>query len=181
MHRLAPQSPQEHCRSRQEVLRPDARRRAARKQRKLTPHPSSADQPETLGDCGRPAARHQVWLAGSDPKKQRAPNAHRHMKNDDNGFGSTGYRESSWALKARRGSSWQSKIVELQLFAQRLQGYSHGFPAPRCRPPINTSAVEGINNTIRSSSVELTGTATRNISPPESAPRSPVIFAGSYL
>ncbi|WP_230943518.1 transposase, partial [Burkholderia cepacia] len=36
----------------------------------------------------------------------------------------------------------------LQLFAQRLQGYWHGILA-RCRHPLNTSVVEGINNTIK--------------------------------
>ncbi|WP_230846192.1 transposase, partial [Burkholderia mallei] len=42
----------------------------------------------------------------------------------------------------------QSGIAALQKFAQRLQGYWHGIVA-RCRHPLNTSVVEGINNTIK--------------------------------
>ncbi|MDW9249452.1 transposase family protein [Burkholderia cepacia] len=34
------------------------------------------------------------------------------------------------------------------MFAHRLQGYCHGILA-RCRRPLNTSVVEGINNTIK--------------------------------
>ncbi|WP_264839595.1 transposase, partial [Burkholderia cenocepacia] len=33
-------------------------------------------------------------------------------------------------------------------FAERLQGYWHGI-VTRCRHPLNTSIVEGINNTIK--------------------------------
>jgi len=61
------------------------------------------------------------------------------------------YRREGWALKA-----WQtwfdqamgSGIAALQRFAQRLQPYLHGILA-RCRHPLNTSVVEGINNTIK--------------------------------
>ncbi|WP_241025622.1 transposase, partial [Burkholderia sp. Ac-20384] len=42
----------------------------------------------------------------------------------------------------------QSGIAALQKFAGRLQGYWHGIVA-RCRHPLNTSVVEGINNTIK--------------------------------
>ncbi|MDN7643674.1 hypothetical protein QZM59_22145 [Burkholderia cenocepacia] len=35
----------------------------------------------------------------------------------------------------------------MQKFAERLQGYWHGI-VTRCRHPLNTSIVEGINNTI---------------------------------
>ncbi len=48
-----------------------------------------------------------------------------------------------WCAQAR-----QSQIPALQLFAQRLQTYWHGIIA-RCRHPLNTSVVEGINNTIK--------------------------------
>ncbi|WP_174923942.1 ISL3 family transposase, partial [Burkholderia contaminans] len=61
------------------------------------------------------------------------------------------YRKPAWAEKA--WEHWieqarQSGIAALQLFAQRLQGYWHGILA-RCRHPLNTSVVEGINNTIK--------------------------------
>ncbi|WP_310670844.1 transposase, partial [Burkholderia multivorans] len=39
-------------------------------------------------------------------------------------------------------------IAALQKFAERLQGYWHGI-VTRCRHPLNTSIVEGINNTIK--------------------------------
>lgn len=42
----------------------------------------------------------------------------------------------------------QSGIDSLQTFARRLEGYLHGIVA-RCRHPLNTSIVEGINNTIK--------------------------------
>jgi transposase len=42
----------------------------------------------------------------------------------------------------------QSGIAALQKFAQRLRTYFHGILA-RCRHPLNTSIVEGINNTIK--------------------------------
>ncbi|KDD20149.1 transposase, ISL3 family, partial [Bordetella bronchiseptica MBORD785] len=42
----------------------------------------------------------------------------------------------------------QSGIAALNTFAQRLKGYLHGILA-RCRHPLNTSIVEGINNTIK--------------------------------
>jgi transposase len=42
----------------------------------------------------------------------------------------------------------QSGIAALKQFAQRLQGYLHGILS-RCRHPLNTSVVEGINNTIK--------------------------------
>ncbi|MGF6972921.1 transposase [Paraburkholderia sp. JPY465] len=61
------------------------------------------------------------------------------------------YRKPAWAQKA--WEQWceqasQSGIAALQLFAQRLQGYWHGILA-RCHHPLNTSIVEGINNTIK--------------------------------
>jgi transposase len=42
----------------------------------------------------------------------------------------------------------QSGIAALNTFAQRLKAYLHGILA-RCRHPLNTSIVEGINNTIK--------------------------------
>ncbi len=42
----------------------------------------------------------------------------------------------------------QSGIAALKQFTQRLQGYLHGILS-RCRHPLNTSVVEGINNTIK--------------------------------
>ncbi|BFG80766.1 hypothetical protein PTKU46_88000 [Paraburkholderia terrae] len=61
------------------------------------------------------------------------------------------YRKPASAQKA--WEQWceqasQSGIATLQLFAQRLQGYWHGILA-RCRHPLNTSVLEGINNTIK--------------------------------
>ncbi|KAF1036219.1 MAG: hypothetical protein GAK33_04222 [Burkholderia lata] len=61
------------------------------------------------------------------------------------------YRKPAWVEKA--WEHWieqarQSGIAALQLFAQRLQGHWHGILA-RCRHPLNTSVVEGINNTIK--------------------------------
>ncbi|CAJ8289412.1 transposase [Burkholderia pseudomallei] len=61
------------------------------------------------------------------------------------------YRKPACAEKA--WGQWfeqaqQSGIAALQKFAQRLQGYWHGIVA-RCRHPLNTSIVEGINNTIK--------------------------------
>ncbi|AJK44765.1 ISL3 family transposase [Burkholderia plantarii] len=61
------------------------------------------------------------------------------------------YRKPAWAQKA--WEHWieqaaQSGIAALKLFARRLQGYWHGIVA-RCRHPLNTSVVEGINNTIK--------------------------------
>ena len=61
------------------------------------------------------------------------------------------YRRPAWALKAWQ--SWfdqaqDSGIAALKLFACRLHSYLHGIVA-RCRHPLNTSVVEGINNTIK--------------------------------
>lgn len=61
------------------------------------------------------------------------------------------YRKPAWAQKA--WEQWfeqaqQSGIAPLQRFAERLQGYWHGIVA-RCRYSLNTSIVEGINNTIK--------------------------------
>ncbi|MDR6504315.1 transposase, partial [Burkholderia ambifaria] len=61
------------------------------------------------------------------------------------------YRKPAWADKA--WGQWfeqaqQSGIAALQKFAERLQGYWHGI-VTRCRHPLNTSVVEGINNTIK--------------------------------
>jgi len=61
------------------------------------------------------------------------------------------YRKPAWAQKA--WEHWieqaaQSGIAALELFARRLQSYWHGILA-RCRHPLNTSVVEGINNTIK--------------------------------
>lgn len=61
------------------------------------------------------------------------------------------YRRAGWAEKA-----WQrwyeqamaSGIAALQRFAQRLRPYLHGILA-RCRHPLHTSVLEGINNTIK--------------------------------
>ncbi len=61
------------------------------------------------------------------------------------------YRKPAWAHKA-----WQqwlqqahsSGIAALEQFAHRLQAYWHGIVS-RCRHPLNTSVVEGINNTIK--------------------------------
>jgi len=61
------------------------------------------------------------------------------------------YRKPAWAKQA--WNHWceqaeQSGIACLHTFAQRLKGYLHGILA-RCRHPLNTSIVEGINNTIK--------------------------------
>lgn len=61
------------------------------------------------------------------------------------------YSKPAWAKRA--WAQWfeqaqQSAIPALQLFATRLQSYWHGILA-RCRHPLNTSVVEGINNTIK--------------------------------
>ncbi|GBH24733.1 ISL3 family transposase [Burkholderia vietnamiensis] len=61
------------------------------------------------------------------------------------------YQKPAWAQKA--WEQWfeqaqQSGIAALQKFAERLQGYWHGI-VTRCRHPLNTSVVEGINNTIK--------------------------------
>ncbi|VVE47511.1 ISL3 family transposase [Pandoraea soli] len=61
------------------------------------------------------------------------------------------YRQPAWAQKAWEQWMTQAQdsgIAALKLFAQRLQGYWHGILA-RCRHPLNTSVVEGINNTIK--------------------------------
>ncbi len=54
--------------------------------------------------------------------------------------------EQAWHQWA--GQACHSGITALRQFAQRLQGYLHGILA-RCRHPLNTSVVEGINNTIK--------------------------------
>ncbi|MGE8453108.1 MAG: ISL3 family transposase [Pseudomonadales bacterium] len=61
------------------------------------------------------------------------------------------YRRPAWAKQA--WNHWceqaeSSGIAALNTFAQRLKGYLHGILA-RCRHPLNTSIVEGINNTIK--------------------------------
>nr|WP_244137194.1 transposase [Burkholderia pyrrocinia] len=61
------------------------------------------------------------------------------------------HRKPAWAGKA--WGQWfeqaqQSGIAALQKFTERLQGYWHGI-VTRCRHPLNTSVVEGINNTIK--------------------------------
>jgi transposase len=61
------------------------------------------------------------------------------------------YRRVGWAEKAWQqwfAQAHQSGIAALQQFAQRLRGYLHGILS-RCRHPLNTSVVEGINNTIK--------------------------------
>lgn len=61
------------------------------------------------------------------------------------------YRKPEWATRAWEHwceQAQQSAIPALQRFATRLQGYWHGILA-RCRHPLNTSVVEGINNTIK--------------------------------
>lgn len=61
------------------------------------------------------------------------------------------YRRPAFAQRA--WDNWfeqaqHSGIAALQQFAQRLSGYWHGIVS-RCRHPLNTSVVEGINNTIK--------------------------------
>ena len=61
------------------------------------------------------------------------------------------YRKPAWAQRAWQHwceQAQESAIPALQLFATRLQAYWHGILA-RCRHPLNTSVVEGINNTIK--------------------------------
>lgn len=61
------------------------------------------------------------------------------------------YQRPAWAQKAWEqwfSQAQQSGIAALQTFARRLQDYWHGILA-RCRHPLNTSIVEGINNTIK--------------------------------
>lgn len=61
------------------------------------------------------------------------------------------YRRRGWARKAWRnwyGQAIDSGIDALQRFARRLEPYLHGILA-RCAHPLNTSVVEGINNTIK--------------------------------
>ena len=57
-----------------------------------------------------------------------------------------GYAQKAWDhwLEQAQGSG----IAALSLFAQRLKAYLHGILS-RCRHPLNTSIVEGINNTIK--------------------------------
>lgn len=61
------------------------------------------------------------------------------------------YKRQGWAEKA--WDQWyqqarDSGIEALQRFAERLKPYLHGILS-RCRHPLNTSVVEGINNTIK--------------------------------
>jgi len=61
------------------------------------------------------------------------------------------YRRAGWALKAWQrwyAQALQSGIPALKRFAERLKPYLAGILA-RCRHPLNTSVVEGINNTIK--------------------------------
>ncbi len=61
------------------------------------------------------------------------------------------YRRPAWARQAWHHGceqAEQSGIAALNTFAQRLKGYLHGILA-RCRLPLNTRIVEGINNTIK--------------------------------
>jgi transposase len=61
------------------------------------------------------------------------------------------YQRPAWVQKGWKqwfAQAHQSGIAALQTFAQRLKGYWHGILA-RCRYPLNTSIVEGINNTIK--------------------------------
>ncbi len=53
--------------------------------------------------------------------------------------------KTSLAPRVRAG---RAKRAALNTFAQRLKGYLHGILA-RCRHPLNTRIVEGINNTIK--------------------------------
>lgn len=61
------------------------------------------------------------------------------------------YWREAWAKKA--WDEWllqaqESGITSLLLFARRLIGYLHGILS-HCRHPLNTSVVEGINNTVK--------------------------------
>lgn len=61
------------------------------------------------------------------------------------------YRRPAWAHRAwqhRCEQAHESGIAALSTFARRLQSDLHGIIA-RCRHPLNTSVVEGINNTIK--------------------------------
>lgn len=61
------------------------------------------------------------------------------------------YRREAWAQQAWQqwlDQAHESGIAALKTFAQRLQLYWHGILA-HCRHPLNTSIVEGINNTIK--------------------------------
>lgn len=61
------------------------------------------------------------------------------------------YRRPGWAKQAWEHwleQAMSSGIAALALFAQRLKAYLHGILS-RCRYPLNTSVVEGINNTIK--------------------------------
>lgn len=61
------------------------------------------------------------------------------------------YRKPAWAQQAWEQWCEQAEcsgIDALSTFAQRLKAYLHGILA-RCRHPLNTSIVEGINNTIK--------------------------------
>lgn len=61
------------------------------------------------------------------------------------------YRRPHWAKQAWEhwlAQAQGSGIAALALFAQRLRAYLHGILS-RCRHPLNTSVVEGINNTIK--------------------------------
>ncbi|MBB3345562.1 ISL3 family transposase [Luteimonas sp. RC10] len=57
-----------------------------------------------------------------------------------------GYAQWAWEHWLEQAQS--SGIAALSLFAQRLKAYLHGILS-RCRHPLNTSIVEGINNTIK--------------------------------
>jgi transposase len=61
------------------------------------------------------------------------------------------YRRPAWARQAWENwceQAHRSGVGPLALFAQRLAGYLHGILS-RCHHPLNTSIVEGINNTIK--------------------------------
>lgn len=61
------------------------------------------------------------------------------------------YRRQGWAEKAWRQWYEQARdsgIEALRRFAEKLEPYLHGILA-RCRHPLNTSVLEGINNTIK--------------------------------
>lgn len=94
------------------------------------------------------------------------------------------YRKPAWAQKA--WEQWferaqQSGIAPLQRFAEHLQGYTGTESWLAAAIRLIPASSKASTTPSRSSSVELTGTATRNTSSSRSAPRSPVIRDEPFL
>jgi transposase len=115
--------------------------------------------------AGPPRSQGRALAAAQEPRLATSWRGHRTRE-----YRHAGYAAGAWRTWYRQAI--RSQIAPLVRFARGLKPYLPGIPA-RCRWPLGTNLVQGINNKIKVSNIWPTASAMTPISSSRSGQHSP--------